>query len=84
MRPGAVFKKETLASGGQGDVVSAWERLGSPMHLTREMTEFLRSYATTLPTELIKADSEGNLLVEQELAPWTLVGINQIFAKPVL
>ncbi|KAL2678596.1 hypothetical protein Neosp_009345 [[Neocosmospora] mangrovei] len=79
-RPGAVFKKETLTPGGQGDVVSAWEKLGSPMHLTREATEFLRSYATTLPTELIKADSEGNLLVEQELAPWTVVGINQIVA----
>ncbi|KAL6352110.1 hypothetical protein LRP88_14552 [Fusarium phalaenopsidis] len=80
VRPGAVFKKETLTPGGQGDVVSAWEKLGSPMHLTRETTEFLRSYAATLPTELIKADSEGNLLVEQELAPWTLVGINQIIA----
>ncbi|KAJ4212838.1 hypothetical protein NW759_011479 [Fusarium solani] len=80
LRPGAVFKKETLTPGGQGDVVSAWEKLGSPMHLTRETTEFLRSYATTLPTELIKADSEGNLLVEQGLAPWTLVAINQIVA----
>lgn len=75
-----MFKKETLTPGGQGDVVSAWEKLGSPMHLTRETTEFLRSYATTLPTELIKADSEGNLLVEQGLAPWTLVAINQIVA----
>lgn len=76
--PREAFRLEKLAPGGRGDPASAWRRLGSPDTLGRTVTRELISYAESLETRYLNADDSGQLLFEEELAPWTLITLTQL------
>lgn len=77
LRPGSPFRVERLSPGGPGDVKSAYRRLGSPKTLSRQMTKDLTAYAMTLDVSLVNADAEGMLILEEEMAPWSLIALLQ-------
>ncbi|VUC35192.1 unnamed protein product [Clonostachys rosea] len=78
VRPGASFILETLTPGQQGDVVTAWEKLGSPRHLTRELTKKLAAYASSLSTQHLTADASGKVEVAETLPAWTVIALKEV------
>lgn len=78
LRPGSAFRVERLSPGGPGDVKSAYRRLGSPKTLSRQMTKDLTAYAMTLDVSLVNADAEGVLILEEEMASWSLIALLQM------
>lgn len=77
LTPGASFRVEVLAPGRRGDVVWAWQTLGSPATLNRQLEKQLRDFAT-LDLSFLTADNEGRLVYEEALQPWTLVAVVQV------
>jgi xylan 1,4-beta-xylosidase len=78
LKPGSVFRVETLAPGQQGDVVCAWKKLGSPDSISHELMRQLKDYSARLPVEIVEAGSTGNLVIDEEFPPWSVRAIKQI------
>lgn len=79
--PGSPFRVEKLSPGGPGDVKSAYRRLGSPNTLSRQMVKDLTAYAMDLQVSVVSADAEGVLVLEEEMAPWSLIALSQTEAN---
>ncbi|WP_319501894.1 hypothetical protein [uncultured Draconibacterium sp.] len=77
LKPGAQFKIETLDK-DHGNVYNYWEKMGSPEPPTREQIKVLKKAANALKTEIVTADEAGNLNIDREISPWSLVLIKQI------
>jgi len=77
LKPGTQFKLETLDK-DHGNIYSYWEKIGKPEPPTREQIKVMKEYAENLKTEIITADANGVVSINRELAPWSLVLIEQI------
>jgi xylan 1,4-beta-xylosidase len=77
LKPGTMFKIEILDK-DHGNIYDYWEKIGKPQSPTREQIKVMKDFANTLKTEIVSADEMGNLSIEQELAPWSLMLIEQI------
>jgi xylan 1,4-beta-xylosidase len=64
-----------------GDAMTAWQRMGAPDDLSRDLVRELRRQAdATLHTALV-ADSEGVVRWSGTLQPWSLLGIRQLVGE---
>ncbi|OKO97460.1 Beta-xylosidase [Penicillium subrubescens] len=81
LRPGSPFRVEKLSPGGPGDVKSAYRRLGSPKTLSRQIIKDLTAYAMDLRVSVVNADAEGVLVLEEDMAPWSLIALSQTAAN---
>lgn len=61
-----------------GNVVTAWEQMGSPASLSLEQTQKLRRAALATDHQTILADSEGTLHLRRTVSPWSIVLVNQV------
>jgi len=61
-----------------GNIHNFWESMGKPEPPTREEIKVMKTYANTMKTEFVKADSNGNLTINRSITPWSLVLIKQI------
>ncbi len=77
LKPGAQFKIEILDK-DHGNVYDYWEKMDKPEPPTREQIKVLKKAAEGLGTEIINADEKGNLNINREISPWSLVLIEQI------
>jgi xylan 1,4-beta-xylosidase len=77
LKPGTQFKLETLDK-DHGNIYKEWEKMGKPEPPTREQIKVMKQYAENLKTEIITADKNGEIQIERELSPWSLVLIEQI------
>ena len=73
----AVFDLETLDD-THGNAIQAFRAIGSPKAPTREQTRWMRQQSEATLHEVIRADADGQLRIQRELAPWTLVLIKQM------
>lgn len=78
LQPETAFRLETLSPGRRGDAMSAWRRLGSPSTLDRKTAKVLLEYASSLDVRFINADSNGVLVLEEDMVPWTLICVSQL------
>jgi xylan 1,4-beta-xylosidase len=81
LRPGSPFRVEKLSPGGPGDVKSAYRRLGSPKTLSRQIIKDLTAYAMDLQVSVVNADAEGVLVLEEDMAAWSLIALSQTAAN---
>ncbi|RED94619.1 GH39 family glycosyl hydrolase [Marinoscillum furvescens] len=77
LRPGTQFKVEVL-DWESGNIYNYWERMGKPEPPTREQIKVMKQYAENLKTTLVSADENGQVSINQELTPWSLVLIEQV------
>jgi xylan 1,4-beta-xylosidase len=77
LAPNASFSIETLDR-QHGNAVEAWERMGKPEPPNPAQTEFLRNAAWATAKEVVRADSNGNLLLQRPIAAWSLVLVKQL------
>ncbi|WP_052823342.1 GH39 family glycosyl hydrolase [Neotamlana sedimentorum] len=77
LKPGAQFKLEILDK-NHGNIYNFWEEMGKPEPPTREQIKVMKQYADNLKTELVTAGKNGALKINRELAPWSLVLIEQV------
>ncbi len=77
LKPGTQFKIETLDK-DHGNIYSYWEKMGKPEPPTREQIKVMKDYANNLKTEVITVNNKGELTIDRELSPWSLVLIEQI------
>ncbi|MBR0270359.1 MAG: glycoside hydrolase [Prevotella sp.] len=73
----AVFDLETLDD-THGNAIQAFRAIASPKAPTREQTRWMRQQSEATLHEVIRADADGQLRIQRELAPWTLVLIKQM------
>lgn len=72
-----VFAVETLDD-THGNAIRAYQQIGSPSAPTREQTAWMRLQSEATQKETVKADTDGVLTFERELAPWTVILIKQL------
>jgi xylan 1,4-beta-xylosidase len=72
--PGTVFVIETLDQ-CNGNVLTAWEKMGQPTYPTREQTRVLQEFAWNTRKEVVKVDEQGCLRMTACLQPWSLVSL---------
>jgi xylan 1,4-beta-xylosidase len=77
LRPRAAIVIETLAR-GVGDVLTAWQGLGSPEPLSREQTAALRTAAFATRVQHATADADGKFNLTQEVTPWSVVLVREV------
>ncbi|SDE58649.1 GH39 family glycosyl hydrolase [Cellulophaga baltica] len=77
LKPGTMFKIETLDK-DHGNIHNFWEDMGRPEPPTREEIKVMKAYANALKTEFVYADTKGNISINRELKPWSLVLIKQV------
>ncbi|WP_163400095.1 GH39 family glycosyl hydrolase [Flavobacterium fluviatile] len=77
LKPGTQFQMELLDK-DHGNIVNYWENMGKPEPPTRVQIKELKKVAMDLKTELVQADKNGNLIIQQTLAPWSVLLIKQI------
>lgn len=77
LAPGAPFVLETLDR-EHGNVMAAWEGMGSPEPPTREQSALLRQAAAATRREFLRADTQGNLHLERRIEPWSVVLLRQL------
>ncbi|WP_299780744.1 hypothetical protein [uncultured Formosa sp.] len=77
LKPGTMFKIEVLDS-NSGNIYKYWESMGKPEPPTREQIKVMKQYAENLNTELITANTKGEVKIKRELSPWSLVLIEQV------
>ncbi|MCB4807930.1 hypothetical protein LG651_06670 [Tamlana sp. 62-3] len=77
LKPGTQFKLEILDK-NHGNIYNFWEDMGKPEPPTREQIKVMKQYAENLKTELVTAGKNGVLKINRELAPWSLVLIEQV------
>ncbi|GAA3650027.1 GH39 family glycosyl hydrolase [Flavivirga jejuensis] len=61
-----------------GNIHNFWEAMGKPEPPTREEIKVMKAYANTMKTVYVKADKKGELVINREITPWSLVLIKQI------
>ncbi len=74
---GAPFVLEVLDA-DHGDARTAWTRLGEPQDWTPARTAAVARAGEATAREHLTADADGRLMVERELAPWSLVLLRQL------
>ncbi|WP_406683258.1 hypothetical protein N1F78_11255 [Seonamhaeicola sp. MEBiC1930] len=77
LKPGAQFKIEVLDK-DHGNIYNYWEKMGKPEPPSREQIKVMKNFAETLDNHVVSADKDGNLNIQRELSPWSLVLIEQI------
>lgn len=77
LKPGTMFKVEILDK-DHGNIYDYWVSMGKPEPPTREQIAVMKEAATNLDTRVIRADDKGNLSLEQELSPWSVMLVEQI------
>ena len=75
--PGAAFCMETLDR-DHGWARGVWEAMGSPEPPTREQAATLRQAAWATRKEQLIADVNGHLIIDRELAPWSVALLEQL------
>lgn len=61
-----------------GNIHNFWEAMGKPEPPTREEIKVMKAYADTMKKEYVKADKNGELKINHDITPWSLVLIKQI------
>jgi len=77
LKPGTMFKIEILDK-DHGNIYNYWEAMGKPEPPTREQVSVMKKVAENLKTTFVIADDKGEVYIQQELAPWNVVLIEQI------
>ena len=77
VKPGAMFKVEVLDK-DHGNIYNYWEAMGKPEPPTREQVEIMKKVANNLKTTIVTADEKGEVNIQQEVTPWSLVLIEQV------
>ncbi|MFB9056336.1 hypothetical protein ACFFU9_06215 [Mariniflexile ostreae] len=77
LKAGSNFVIEILDK-DHGNIHNFWEAMGKPEPPTREEIKVMKAYANTMKTEYVKADKNGELNINHNIAPWSLVLIKQI------
>lgn len=77
LKPYTGFRIEKLIPDHAGDVVSLWEKAGSPTNLSLRLRRELSDFASNLDSVSVFADAKGVLMYEEDLAPWTILCIVQ-------
>ncbi|PQV48990.1 xylan 1,4-beta-xylosidase [Jejuia pallidilutea] len=77
LKPGTQFKIEILDK-DHGNIYDYWEKMGKPEPPTREQIKVMKAFAERLNTNIVTADTNGNLKIQKELTPWSVVLIEQI------
>jgi xylan 1,4-beta-xylosidase len=77
LKPGTQFKIEILDK-DHGNIYNSWENMGKPEPPTREQIQVLKKAANALKIEIVTAAEDGNLNIDREMSPWSLVLIKQI------
>ncbi|WP_372753471.1 hypothetical protein [Labilibaculum sp.] len=77
LQPGTMFKVEVLDK-DHGNIHNYWEKMGKPEPPTREQVKVMKKVAENLKTSILKADEKGEISIQQELSPWSVVLIEQI------
>jgi len=72
-----MFKIEILDK-DHGNIYNYWEAMGKPEPPTREQVSVMKKVAENLKTTFVIADDKGEVHIQQELAPWNVVLIEQI------
>ena len=73
----ATFDLETLDD-NHGNAIQAFRAIGSPKAPTREQTQWMRQQSEATLHEVIRADANGQLRIQRELAPWTVMLLKQM------
>ncbi|MDR2382088.1 MAG: hypothetical protein LBE08_13150 [Bifidobacteriaceae bacterium] len=60
-----------------GNIVAAWQAMGSPLNLSRLQSEALTE-ASRPRQEFVQADAQGSLRLERRLSPWTVLALRQL------
>ncbi len=71
------FIVETLDE-SHGSAIHYWEDMRCPETPSREQTELLKRVAMETKKEIICADTGGNLNLQREIKPWTVISVRQI------
>jgi xylan 1,4-beta-xylosidase len=77
LKPGSIFEFEVLDK-DHGNIHNVWESMGKPEPPTREEIKFLKKEANNLKTWTAIVDNKGNLIIDQELTPWSVMLIKQL------
>ncbi|WP_406683288.1 hypothetical protein N1F78_11405 [Seonamhaeicola sp. MEBiC1930] len=77
LKADTMFKIEILDK-DHGNIHNFWESMGKPEPPTREEIKVMKAYANAMKTDYVKADKNGELKVNQEITPWSLVLIKQL------
>ncbi len=77
LNPGAVFSVEILDK-DHGNVYSKYKEIGSPHSLSIAQTSYLKNAAWETKKSTLTADSNGNLVLDFELEPWSCVFIDEL------
>ena len=77
LKPGATFVVETLDK-ENGNVYDDYVEIGAPHSPTREDIAYLKQKAWETKKETLRADENGTLTLNRELAPWTCVLIKEL------
>lgn len=77
LKEGTTFKIEILDN-DHGNIHNFWEAMGKPEPPTREEIKVMKDYANKMKTEYVKVSDNGNLIINREITPWSLVLIEQI------
>lgn len=73
----AVFEIEILDK-EHGNVYDAYQNIGAPHSPTKEEIAVLKQKAWDTTKEIVKADADGNLILNFKLSPWSCVLIREI------
>ncbi|TXG39851.1 glycoside hydrolase [Seonamhaeicola maritimus] len=77
LKPGTQFKIEVLDK-DHGNIHSYWESMGKPEPPTREQIKVMKRVASNLKTNIVSTGKNGELSFKQEIAPWSVILIEQI------
>lgn len=77
LKPGAVFQLDLLDN-EHGDVIADYKAMGRPHHPSKSQVDFLRQKGYATQKWMMKADENGELVVNRELAPWSLLLIKEM------
>lgn len=76
--PGGARLVVEILDTDHGDALSAWKRMGSPDPLSREQTQELKQASAATRTTEHTADASGNFNLSIEVAPWSLIHVQQL------
>lgn len=77
LKPGTMFKIEILDK-DHGNIYDYWEDMGKPEPPTREQIKMMKEAANNLKTDIIIVGDDGELHIDHELTPWSLMLIEQV------
>lgn len=77
LTPGTTFEIEILDK-EHGNVYDAYQRIGAPHSPTREEITVLNQMAWNTMKEIIKVDTNGELVFRRELSPWECILVREL------